>query len=68
MYIVDTQAVQVTANNFVGFDKARNRYALSRLDGSAMVVGMGAGAYDYKTACRRALFLLRLELKQRGKI
>jgi hypothetical protein len=68
-YIIYIPAVQTTANNFNGVtNKAQIRRALAKMDGSRMIAGMEAGAYDYKTACKKAMRALRKELKERGKI
>jgi hypothetical protein len=68
-YIVLHPAVQLQANNFNGRQNKRaNRRALAQMDGSKMIAGFHAGAYDHDTACKEALKALRKELKERGKI
>lgn len=68
-YIVYIPAVQMSANNFSGVsNKAQIRRALKEMDGSRMIAGMEAGAYDHETACKEAMKALRKELKERGKI
>lgn len=68
-YIVYIPAVQIQVNNFNGRNnKSENRRALAEMDGSNMIAGMEAGAYDRETAYKEALKTLRKELKERGKI
>jgi hypothetical protein len=68
-YIVLHPAVQLQADRFNGVSNKRaNRRALAQMDGSKMIAGFHAGAYDHDTACKEALKALRKELKERGKI